>query len=134
MVVTIGVSVLSITMVIAPNISRQLFSLALYSSAKSIDSFDAPAIAYINLVHAILGALMLSWGIVLFMLASRSFHDNSRESWRVMMIALLAWFIPDSAFSLWSGFWQNAALNLVVALLIAIPLAKTYPILFKRTG
>jgi hypothetical protein len=41
MVVTIGVSVLSITMVIAPNISRQLFSLALYSSATSYTQFLA---------------------------------------------------------------------------------------------
>ncbi len=37
-----------------------------------------------------------------------------------------AWFTPDTAFSLWSGFWQNAVLNVAVATLFAVPLAATY--------
>jgi hypothetical protein len=31
-------------------------------------------------------------------------------------------------FSLWSGFWQNAVLNSVIAVLFAIPLAATYSV------
>ena len=42
-----------------------------------------------------------------------------------MVVSLLAWFVPDTALSLLSGFWQNAALNLVFAVLFALPLAAT---------
>jgi hypothetical protein len=34
----------------------------------------------------------------------------------------LAWFIPDTSYSLISGFWQNAVLNLAFAMLFALPL------------
>ena len=29
----------------------------------------------------------------------------------VYFCTVAAWFIPDTTFSLWSGFWQNAVLN-----------------------
>lgn len=40
--------------------------------------------------------------------------------------SLLAWFLPDTGFSLWSGFWQNALFNLGFAVLFLVPLAATY--------
>ena len=39
---------------------------------------------------------------------------------------MVAWFIPDTAFSLWTGAWQNAALNFMLLALFAVPLAATY--------
>ena len=41
---------------------------------------------------------------------------------------MIAWFIPDTAFSMYSGFWQNAALNPVFVVMFAIPLAATYKV------
>jgi hypothetical protein len=41
-------------------------------------------------------------------------------------VSIAAWFVPDTAFSLWTGYWQNAVLNGVLALAFAIPLAATY--------
>jgi uncharacterized membrane protein YhaH (DUF805 family) len=40
--------------------------------------------------------------------------------------SLLVWFIPDTTFSIASGFWQNAILNLVFAILFLIPLTALY--------
>jgi hypothetical protein len=34
--------------------------------------------------------------------------------------------VPDTAFSLGTGFWQNAVLNAVFVVLFAVPLAATY--------
>jgi hypothetical protein len=34
-------------------------------------------------------------------------------------VSLAAWLIPDTTLSLWSGFWQNAVLNVVLAILFA---------------
>ena len=47
------------------------------------------------------------------------------EGWNLIATPVVAWFIPDTAFSLWTGFWQNAVLNAVFALLFAIPLIAT---------
>ena len=44
----------------------------------------------------------------------------------MMAVSLVAWFVPDTTFSLWSGFWQNAVLNLVLGVIFVIPLATTY--------
>ena len=52
--------------------------------------------------------------------------SRSREGWFTITVSVLAWFIPDTAFSLWSGFWQNAVFNTVFVVLFAIPLAATY--------
>lgn len=41
----------------------------------------------------------------------------------MFVVSLVAWFIPDTAYSLLSGFWQNAVLNAGFVLLFAIPLA-----------
>jgi hypothetical protein len=43
-----------------------------------------------------------------------------------MTVLLTAWFVPDTVLSLWTGFWPNAILNLVIAAFFAMPLAATY--------
>jgi hypothetical protein len=39
---------------------------------------------------------------------------------------VVAWFIPDAAFSLWTDAWRNAALNFMLLVLIALPRAAAY--------
>ncbi|MGA1411228.1 MAG: hypothetical protein ACO37W_15995 [Prochlorotrichaceae cyanobacterium] len=39
-----------------------------------------------------------------------------------MVISLGSWFIPDTAYSIVSGYWQNAVLNIVFLSLFAAPL------------
>jgi hypothetical protein len=39
---------------------------------------------------------------------------------------VVAWFIPATAFSLWTGNWQNAALNFMLLALFAVSLAAAY--------
>lgn len=46
--------------------------------------------------------------------------------WRIIALSVAAWFVPDTAYSLWSGFWQNAVLNLAFLILFAVPLGATY--------
>lgn len=56
-------------------------------------------------------------------ISKRLVSRGSRFGWNVVAGSLLAWFVPDTIFSLWSGFWQNAILNLAFATLFAVPLA-----------
>lgn len=124
--VAIGVMVCGISMVLAPGLTRQIFSLLAYSSADHIAKFGANASDYISLLHAILGAVMLGWGAAILFIVLGPLRRGSRDAWNTLVISLVAWFVPDTAFSLWSGFWPNAILNLVLATLFAIPLSATY--------
>lgn len=45
--------------------------------------------------------------------------------WNLIALSVAAWFVPDTSYSLLSGFWQNAVLNTVFAGLFAIPLWAT---------
>ena len=51
---------------------------------------------------------------------------GERGGWNAIAVSAMAWFIPDTVYSLWSWVWQNALLNLVIALLLAISLLATY--------
>ena len=87
--------------------------------------------AYITVVHGVLGAVMFGWGMSLLLVLLRFFQQGRREGWLILSASVTAWFVPDTLFSLWTGFWQNAVLNLVFALLFAIPLVATYGV-FKN--
>jgi hypothetical protein len=115
-----------IGMVLAPGFTRQFFSMLIYSTPNHIETFGAGTVAYVSLAHAVLGAVMFGWGVALLFIVLRPFHRGSWEAWQTLTISVTAWFIPDTAFSLLSGFWQNAVLNLAFAVLFAAPLAATY--------
>ena len=115
------------SMVLAPGPTRQLFGLLLFASAEGVNDLAGPAIAYVSLVHAILGATMVGWGVLLLLVVLGPFRRGSAEAWRMLAASLAAWFLPDTAFSLASGFWPNAVLNASFALLFAAPLLATRP-------
>lgn len=45
---------------------------------------------------------------------------DSIEAWQIIVLSVIAWFIPES------GRWQNGVLNLMIVILLAVPLAATY--------
>lgn len=120
-----GVLIFGLGMVLAPDLTRQAFGLLLYADRHRVAEFDAAALPYISLLHGVLGAIMFGWGTALLLVIRGPFLRGSRESWNILAIAVSAWFIPDTVLSLWTGFWQNAVLNLGIALLFGIPLAAT---------
>jgi hypothetical protein len=125
-VATLCFMAFSLAMVLAPNVTRQVFSLLIYASPESINAFGGAAVAYISLVHAVLGAVMFGWGVALLFIVLGPFKRMSLDAWQTLAASLTAWFIPDTAYSLWSGFWQNAAFNGAFITLFAIPLIATY--------
>jgi len=125
-VVTLGVMAFGLSMVFAPDLIRKLFGLLVFSSSAGLDAFGGPANEYIMMVHAVLGAVMFGWGAALLFVLFGPFRSGSFHGWLTLCVSLSAWFVPDTAYSLWSGFWQNAVLNSAMAILFAIPLAATY--------
>ena len=125
--VIVGAMLFGISMILAPGFIRRFFSLLAYTSANGMESrFGTAAVAYITLIHGVLGAVMFGWGMALLMVLLGPFRRGSREGWLILSVSVAVWFVPDTLFSLWTGFWQNAVFNLVFALLFAIPLAATY--------
>jgi hypothetical protein len=109
-------------LVVAPALSRQGFSLMVYSSADRIGGFGSAAADYIELAHAVMGAVMVGWGVALLLVLRGPMRRNVREGALIYAVSLTCWFVPDTIFSLASGFWQNAILNLSFAVVFAIPL------------
>ena len=128
-VVTLGVGLSGLTMAVAPDLTRRAFSLLIFAASDHIDQFGEPTAAYVSLAHGVLGAVMAGWATaLLFLLAGRS-GDGRRHAWRAVAASVVVWFTLDTALSLRLGFWSNAALNIGIALLFAIPLAAIW-----RTG
>ncbi|MGD1941778.1 MAG: hypothetical protein ACFB0G_10740 [Leptolyngbyaceae cyanobacterium] len=120
--VSLGVLIFGLILVLLPDFTLKGFSLMIYSSAARISEFGEPAVSYIRLVHAVLGAVMVGWGAALLLVLFGTFRENPSIGWETVTGSVLAWFIPDTTFSLLSGFWQNATLNAVFIVLFAIPL------------
>lgn len=114
-----------------PDLVRQGFSLLVFGSADYMENFPPDAIRYITLAHAIMGAVMIGWGISMMYTLFTQFRTGEWTGWVSIAVAMTFWFIPDTSMSILTGFWQNAVLNVGFILLFAIPLAATYRT-FKR--
>lgn len=121
--VTAGVIVFGLVLVVAPSFAREGFSLLVYGSADRIDGFGSEASDYIGLAHAVMGSVMAGWGAALLLLLRGEPTPQLRGKLWIFVVSLAVWFVPDTTFSVASGFWQNAVLNAVFAVLFAIPLS-----------
>ncbi len=126
------VLIFGLSMVVLPGPTQKLFNYIYLSSPSGAPMFSESATAYIKFVSAVLGAVMFGWSIALLYVLYGTFRRRQMEGWRTISASLVAWFIPDTAFSLYSGFWQNAVLNVLMLVVFALPLAATYSI-FKAT-
>lgn len=120
--VSIGVAVFGLALVLAPGLTLRGFSWMVYANAGRLPALGGEAVRYISLVHAVLGAVMCGWGIMLTAIVHTLVANGSRLGWRLVTGSLLTWYLPDTSYSLLSGYWQNALLNTVFALLFAVPL------------
>lgn len=133
-VVTLCFMTFSIMLVLAPHFTRRFFSLLIYASPEKINAFGSEALTYISLLHAVLGAVMFGWGMALLLTVLRPFKSMSLQAWQTIAASMAVWFTTDTAYSLWSGFWQNAAFNCVFIVLFAIPLIATYKTCRQRSS
>jgi hypothetical protein len=114
-----------LSMVLLPGPTQQLFSFIYLSSPHGSAVFGEAAVVYIKFISAVLGATMFGWSVALLYVLFGSFRRRNIEGWRTVTVSVGAWFIPDTTYSLWSGYWQNAVLNIILLALFAVPLAAT---------
>ncbi len=126
LVASAGVVLFGLALVLAPDVALQGFSLLVYSDSQRIATYGQEAVRYASLVHAVIGGVMVGWGVALVLVVRGPFASGARIGWQVVAVSLVSWFVPDTTYSLWSGFWQNAVLNLAFFLVFAVPLVATY--------
>jgi len=120
-----GVALFGLLLVLSPAAARLGFSVMIYGSTGTIDAFGREQVGYISLVHAVLGGVMVGWGFALFYAVKTFFVKNPGGTWNLVAGSLVAWFVPDTAYSLVSGYWPNALLNGGFAVVFFIPLWAT---------
>ncbi len=120
--ICIGVVVFGLVLVVAPAFARLGFSWMIYGDPSHIDAFGNEAARYVSLTHAVIGGVMVGWGLALFAISRSWLARGDAMAWRIVAMRVAAWYVPDTSYSLASGFWPNAVLNTVFAALLALPL------------
>lgn len=105
---------------------QQLFNRLFFGSAAGKPEY-ASAAGYLEFAFAVLGAVMIGWSVC--MLLVLLLRGGTRDAWLAIALSLVAWYVPDTAFSLHAGFWQNAVLNTGLGLVFVIPLIATAGVL-----
>ncbi|HHE33216.1 MAG TPA: hypothetical protein ENL07_11550 [Chlorobaculum parvum] len=124
--VTIAIMLLGMSMVLMPGLAREFFSLLFYFAPGGFQArYPVEANEYILFAHGVLGAVMLGWGVSIFLVIRGPFRRRDSDGWALLARPMLVWFAADTGFSFYVGFWQNAILNSVLLMLFAIPLAAT---------
>ena len=109
-------------MVLSPSGTNGLFGFLVLGDAGAIGQFHERAVDYVGLLHAILGSVLVGWGVALFLVVRQFYMQHPEPVSRLVFLSLVFWVVPDTAYSLWSGFWQNAVLNASFIALFAPPL------------
>lgn len=108
---------------LASHVSTQGVWLSLFDVLKwPPDGDPASFNADTRAVNAVLGGVMVGWGLLMFLLSSRRVMTAAPAVPRLMTISLLAWFAVDSLGSWAAGLPGNIVLNLAFLAMFLPPL------------
>jgi hypothetical protein len=101
------------------------FGLLYFFFGLKIFSNNAPLIprnVLLDWESALYGAIMLGWGVTLFLLGRIAFKRDDKELKRILFVGLAVWLAFEAAASAWLGVWFNVGVDVAVAALFAVPL------------
>ena len=87
-----------------------------------MDGAATVATAQTRLLAAISGGVFASWSVLLILIVAPAVVRGDDDIRRAALIAILVWFVIDSAGSLAAGFAANAAFNTVYLVTLLAPL------------
>jgi len=94
------------------------FGLKIFSNNVSL----IPHNVLLDWESALYGAIMLGWGVTLFLLGRIAFKRDDKELKRILLVGLVIWLAFEAAASAWLGVWFNVGVDAAVATLFAVPL------------
>lgn len=71
-----------------------------------------PVTSEAQLLAAILGGVMVAWGLTYWMLTDALLPQNPALLKRILTVTIIVWFVIDSLGSLAAGSWINVVSNL----------------------
>ncbi len=87
-----------------------------------------------QLMMAISGGLLCGLGVLIWQITTRLFLQNQTLARRILIPALLAWYLPDSLGSMLSGAGFNVVMNTVFLAMFMVSTAAQRPcIAFRGT-
>jgi hypothetical protein len=78
-------------------------------------------------LYGVEGATLVAFGILGLAITRTALRQGESWGWRALTIAVGAWFVLDTPLSLAYGVPENAALNVVIALVILAPVVALRP-------
>ncbi len=74
---------------------------------------------------ALYGAIMMGWGITLFLIGRIAFRRNDTELMKAMLYGIIIWLVVEALFSAYLGVWFNVGVDIVVLGLFSFPLMRS---------
>ena len=71
---------------------------------------------------AIYGAIMIGWGITLFLIGRLAFRRKDSELMKIMLVGLFIWLLAEAVYSLYLGVFFNIGVDIEVFVLFSLPL------------
>ena len=75
------------------------------------------------LLNAILGGVLVGFGLMIWLAAERVYRNDPALGRSLILIPLFGWFISDSLGSVIAGAWFNTVLNTAILAIFIAPLA-----------
>lgn len=83
---------------------------------------------------ALYGAILVGWGITLFLAGRIALRRNDVELIRVLLIGVVVWLVIEAVFSARLGVWFNVGVDAAVLALFAIPLLSVLRLAMHENG
>jgi hypothetical protein len=74
---------------------------------------------------ALYGAIMMGWGITLFLVGRLALPRNDRELMKAVLYGVTVWLAVEALFSAYLGVWFNVGVDIGVLALFSIPLIRS---------
>src|SRR5665213_4020556 len=71
---------------------------------------------------ALYGAILMGWGVTLFMVGRIAFRRNDAELMKALLCGIALWLVVEGLFSAYLGVWFNVGVDIVVLGLFSVPL------------
>lgn len=108
-----SVIVFAALMLVTRVVTEGLFAWMFFGEAGEPAGFSQEAVDYYRLVYSILGAVMIGWFALVIWVVRGPLASGVAGAWTALVSSIGGWFLIDTTFSLASGFWENAVLNLI---------------------
>ena len=124
-VLTSGLILFGLSLVLAPGPTQAFCYWLLLGSAAPPPTFGAEAVAYVQFVYGILGAVIAGWGVLLLAVVAGPLRRGDPGAWPAVYGSVAVWFVTDSTLSIVSDHWANVVPNVAFLVPYLAPLVAT---------